>query len=628
MEQKRDNVQKQAKMKYPDKPAQDNPQNQSNTSKLWNLAKNLFTVNDYVFDELFNLDRVKISKQDRSGKSGQTGEKAGQDKGAESSEGIKKGFRLPKKACSVQELKEKKQCSKPMTEDQLKQTPISEKLEENLDKLRILFRLPKNRDVVIREFSVPLNGITKAAIIYIDGAADTKLIDSFVLQPLMVLSNISRDQSGFSADAVKSLLVPTNQVAEAVDLGEIIKGVVNGDTAILLDGSDQALVVETKGWPGRSLGDPKAEKVTQGPSDAFNESFRQNLGLVRKRLRTNALVTEYFKVGWRSQTDLALLYLDGVTNKNMVREMRKRLQAIQVAYVTDTGMIQQLVNDSPNSIIPTSLATERPDRVTAFLNEGHIAIIMDGSPFAIVAPITIWGLLHSSEDYYLSPLVGTFMRFIRTLSFFIGVLTPAFYIAITNFHPEMIPTDLLLAIAATRELVPFPVIVEALLMEFSFELIREAGVRIPSLLGPTIGIVGALILGQAAVQANVVSPILVIVVAITALGSFTIPNVAFSFSVRVTRFIFILLAGILGFLGIAFGLMVLTYRVTSIKSLGISMLAPVAPFRPKSGDVVIRRPFFLFDSMPSYTSPQAGRLQAKLVRKWDPVSRNRIKGDW
>lgn len=589
-------------------------------SFLWKLIKNLFVVNDYVFDEMFNLDRIKLSKD--------TGNKKGKADAEEVKADEKKtGFRQPKRAYTIAALKDKKQrAQQPETinPDKIK---VSSDLEINLKHIKKLFHLPKNKDIVIREFSIPFNGKIKAAIVYIDGAADTKLVDGYVLQPLMLLSNLSKHAEDNPFDAIKDLFVPANQFTIGKHMGDIINGVVNGDTAIIMEHCDNALIVETKGWPGRGVGDPQTEKVAQGPQDAFNESFRQNLALIRKRIRSNSLVTEYFKIGWRSHTDLAMVYLEGVTNPKIVSEMRKRLKSIKIAYITDTGIIQQLVGDDPYSMIPTTLATERPDRVSAFLNEGHIALVMDGSPFVIIAPITIWGLLHSPEDYYLSPIVGTFVRIIRVISFFLGVITPAFYIAITNFHPEMIPTDLLLAIAGSRENVPFPVIAEVLLMEFAFELIREAGLRIPSVLGSTIGIVGALVLGQAAVQANIVSPILVIVVAITALSSFTIPNVAFSYSVRLQRFLFIVLASLTGFIGIAFGLMVLTFAVTAMKSLGVSILAPVAPFRPMSGDIVIRRPFFSFDSMPKYTKPKAKFLQVKLVRKWDPVSRNKVKGD-
>lgn len=588
------------------------------TSKLWQKIKNLFAVNDYIFDELFNLDRVKLTSD--------YGRNAKGDKKEKSTD--KNGFKKPKRGCSVTEIRKKREHGSKSGSLPPDKIGISFELGKNLDRIKKIFNLPKNKDIVIRSFSVPLNkGQIKASIIYIDGAANTSTVDGFVLQPLMLLANIQEQEAAQPIETVKNLLVPTNQVHEATTLQDIVDGVVNGDTAIFLDCSDKALIVETKGWPVRSIGDPKSEKVTQGPSDAFNESFRQNLALLRKRMRTSNLITEYFKIGWRSKTDLALVYLDNVANPKLVREMRKRIKAIKIAYVTDTGIIQQLIGDSPYSLVPTTLATERPDRVASFLNEGHVAIVMDGSPFAIVAPITIWGLLHSPEDYYLHPVSGSFTRIIRTISFFIGVITPALYIAIANYHPEMIPTDLLLAIAAARENVPFPVIVEVLLMELSFELIREAGVRIPSILGPTIGIVGALILGQAAVQANIVSPILIIVVAITALGTFTIPNIAFSFTVRISRFIFILLAAFLGFFGIAFGLVMLTYMVTGLKSLGVPMLSPVAPYRPLSGDIVLRRPFFSFDSMPKYTKPQAKYLQVKLIRKWDPVSRNRVKGD-
>ncbi|MDT3705150.1 MAG: spore germination protein [Thermincola sp.] len=601
---------------------QQKQQNQNSfLKKISDLVKKMITVDDYVFDELFNIGRVKHAK--KAPKNKQTG----QAQPAAGSKDEPSYFRLPKKPYTVAELKAQKNKNSHGHKIDPEQTLISKSLELNLNNLKEVFHLPKNKDVVIREFSVPLDGLTKAAIVYIDGAADTRIIDSFVLQPLMLLANIAKTTNGNPMETVKNILVPTNQLKNIKNIQGIIEGVVNGDTAILLNNSETALIVETKGWPGRGVGDPKTEKVTQGPSDSFNESFRQNLALIRKRVRSNSLVTEYFKIGWRSNTDLALVYLEGVINPKLVREMRKRLKLMKVAYVTDTGIIQQFISDSPYSIIPTSLATERPDRVAAFLNEGHLAIVMDGSPFAIVAPITIWGLLHSPEDYYLNPVVGTFTRIIRTISFFIGVMTPAFYIAITNYHPEMIPTELLLAIASSRENVPFPVIVEVLLMEVSFELIREAGVRIPSVLGSTIGIVGALILGQAAVQANIVSPILVIVVAVTALSSFTIPNIALSYAVRIMRFIFILLAAIVGFFGIAFALLILSFLVTGLKSLGVPMLSPIAPFKPKSGDIVIRKPFFTFDTMPTYMAPKAKYLQAKLVRKWDPKSRNKMKGD-
>ena len=593
-----------------------NKQQEKKNSPIWKFIKNLFIVNDYVFDELFNLNTVKTAEKGERKPAGETKTKAQSG-----------GFKSPKKAYSVTALKEMKAKQKGRSKIDPDKTPMSTDIRLNIKMVQELFHLPKNKDVVIREFYIPFDKPVKAAIIYIDGAADTKLVDGFVLQPLMLLANIHHDKEGDYLETVRNSLVPTNQIQQAEDFRGIINGAVNGDTVILIDKVDAALVVETKGWPVRSISEPKTEQVTQGPSDSFNESFRQNLGLIRKRVRTNALVTEYFKIGWRSHTDLALVYLDGVINPKIVREMRKRLKYIKIAYVTDTGIIQQFISDSPYSLVPTTLSTERPDRVAAFLNEGHLAIVMDGSPFALIAPITIWGLLHSPEDYYLNPIVGTFTRLIRTMSFFIGVMTPAFYIAITNYHPEMIPTDLLLAIAASREAVPFPVIAEVLLMEFSFELIREAGLRIPSVLGPTIGIVGALILGQAAVQASIVSPILVIVVAVTALSSFTIPNIAFSYTVRILRFGLIFLASILGFFGIAFGLLLLTYTVAGLKSLGVPMLAPVAPFKPLSGDIVIRRPFFSFDSMPKYTKPQEKILQAKLVRKWDPISRNKVKGD-
>ncbi len=258
-----------------------------------------------------------------------------------------------------------------------------------------------------------------------------------------------------------------------------------------------------------------------------------------------------------------------------------------------------------------------------------MAIIFDGSPFALIVPVVFWGLLHPPEDYYLFWPFGTMLRWLRILAFAVSLLTPAFYIAITNFHPEMIPTDLLYAIAASREKVPFPVIVEVLLMEISFELIREAGVRIPSVIGPTIGIVGALILGQAAVSATVVSPILVIVVAITGLGSFAIPNYSLSFSLRILRFGFIVLAVGFGFYGIVIGLFVLVIQLCGQKSFGVPFMSPVAPFRPASGDVVTRYPFYMMNEKPAYLRALEQKRQEAVVRTWasgnDPGEKNQSK---
>jgi spore germination protein KA len=312
------------------------------------------------------------------------------------------------------------------------------------------------------------------------------------------------------------------------------------------------------------------------------------------------------------------LYINGIVNPKLLKEVKRRLNTIKIDYVQDSGILQQLLEDNPYAMISGILSTERPDRVAAYMAEGHVVIILDGSPFALIIPVVFWGLLHSPEDYYLFWQFAVLLRWVRLMAFAVALLIPAVYIAITNFHPEMIPTDLLYAIAASREKVPFPVVVEVLLMEISFELIREAGIRIPSVIGPTIGIVGALILGQAAVTATIVSPILVIVVAITGLGSFAIPNYSLSFSLRILRFGFIALGAMFGFYGIGVGLFVMVMQLCGQKTFGVPFMSPVAPFRPTSGDVVTRYPYYMMNEKPGYLRLLEQKRQEPIVRSWAP----------
>jgi spore germination protein KA len=253
-------------------------------------------------------------------------------------------------------------------------------------------------------------------------------------------------------------------------------------------------------------------------------------------------------------------------------------------------MLEQYLDEHPYSLVPSALNTERPDRACAFLLEGHVILIMDNSPAALVMPITIWSLLHSAEDHYMRWAYSNFMRVIRLLALFVAVMTPSVYIAVATFHEEMIPTDLLLAIAATREQVPFPALLEVLLMEFAFELVREAAVRVPTVIGPTIGIVGALILGQAAVEANIISPILVVIVAMTGISSFTIPEPSLNFAVRITRFILLFAAAFMGFFGIALVIACMLAYLTTYTSYGVPFLSPLTPYYRSSADMILRMP--------------------------------------
>ncbi|MBF7083752.1 spore germination protein [Desulfallas sp. Bu1-1] len=511
-------------------------------------------------------------------------------------------------------------------------------LEENRRVLAKIFRVPQNKDAVLRSLTIGTDPPVKALLVFIDGITNSQVQNLAVLQPLMLISGLfdrSMDEqpgaNGGTAfykdlfDRVKEALVPANQVSTADNYARIVDDVLNGNSALLIDGFNQAILLETKGWQYRSVGTPQVEAVIRGPQEGFTEQIRVNTSLIRKIIHLPSLVTEFIKVGGASPMQCAVMYLDDLANPDLVHEVKRRLESIQADYTQVTGLMEQLIEDAPFALVPQVLATERPDRVAANLLEGHVAIVVDGSPFVMVVPATFFSLMQSPEDAYVRWPFGSFARLIRYAGLFLALLLPAHYVAIVAYHQEFIPTDLLLAMTGSREKVPFPSIVEVLIMELSFELIREAGVRIPGTVGTTLGIVGALILGQAAVAANIVSPILIIVVAVTALGSFSIPNYTFSLSIRVLRFIYIFLASVLGLLGIMVGFFVHVGLMVSLKSFGVPFIAPAAPVTRKNQDYFMRGAEWQQEIRPDYLDPLKRRRQPRISRGWTgPAGR---KGD-
>lgn len=499
--------------------------------------------------------------------------------------------------------------------DELK--PLAENLQANLGALKEVLHYGLNSDVIVREFEIPTSPPTKAAILFMEGLASKDIIDLAILQPLMLISNLDKDlRASDVLEIVERRLLPGNQVSRKHNLRGVVEGVIAGTTCLLIEGCATALEVETKSWEHRGVNQPTAEMVVHGPQEAFNETLKNNVALVRRRMRTPDLVSEILKVGTLSRVDCAVLYVEGLTNPKLVAEVKRRINAITADHIQDTGVLEQFIEDRPLVLVPQTLSTERPDRMAAFLAEGHVGLLLDGSPFGLIVPVTFWSLLHAAEDHFLRWPFGTFLRIVRVAALGAALLLPAVYIAVTNFHPEMIPTDLLLAIAATREKVPFPTAVEVIIMEMSFELIREAGIRVPGVIGPTLGIVGALILGQAAVAASIVSPILVIIVALTALGSFAIPNFNMAFAARITRFAYIALAAAFGFYGIAAGVFVQMLIYVSTRSFGVPFMSPVAPFAQSSGDVVLRYPSWSMELRPPFLQTSPRERQPEVARGW------------
>ncbi|MGE5528274.1 MAG: spore germination protein [Patescibacteria group bacterium] len=497
---------------------------------------------------------------------------------------------------------------------------LSSNLETNLGRLRATFISPLNADLVVREFELALDR-RPAALVFLDGLTGRDAINLSILQPLMYLAPPPAPVTD-ACGVIERSLLPGNQIKRIKHLDESVREILGGSSLLLVEGCAEAIAVETKGWEHRTMGKPQSEHVVRGPQEGFVETMRPNTAAIRRHLRCPELVTEMLSVGKRSRSDAAVMYVYDVADPKLVSEVKRRIKSVgeRTDYVNDSGILEQLIEDHPRALVPQVIATERPDRCAAYLSEGRVVVLLGTSPYALVLPATFSMFIHTAEDYYLRWPYGTFVRCIRFTAGFIALLLPAFYVAVVNYHQEMIPTDLLLAIAASRENVPFPSIVEVLIMEASFELIREAGVRIPSVIGPTIGIVGALILGQAAVAASIVSPILIIVVAVTALSSFAIPNYNASFSLRVLRFVFIGLSSVLGFYGIAFGLAALAVHLVSLKSFGVPFMSPAAPYRPDGGDLIGRPPAYAQPYRPWFLRPLDAVRQRGRIRTWSPAT--------
>lgn len=502
--------------------------------------------------------------------------------------------------------------------DNLAERPVSTSLEENRRIIAALYSLPANKDVVVREITLGTAPPLRATLVYMEGMTDGKFITLGVLQPLMLLAGSRlRLEGGDFVTQIGTELLPGAHVKTVGTFREVQSGVNSGDTVIFFDGADQALEVETKGWEHRGVDRPLVEQSIRGSQAAFSENLRVNTGLVRSMLRATDLVTELIPVGARSRVSCAVMYLESVANPTLVAEIKRRVGKVDTDYLHDSGHLEQLIEDRFVLPLPQALSTERPDRVAAHLAEGRVALIVEGSPFAVVAPANFFTFFHSGEDFSLKPSAANFLRFLRLFGTLISTVLPGLYISLTYFHQEALPTELALAIAAAREEVPFPAWFEIFMMEVSFELIREAGVRIPGVLGSTIGIVGAIILGQAAVAARIVSPIIVILVAITGLASSIIPEFRMAFFARLSRFGLLLASVVMGLVGLASSLLVMTVALCSMKSFGVPYMVPIAPKTIAGLDAVTRGPVWRMERRPDPLNTRDSSRQAKISRVWD-----------
>jgi len=505
------------------------------------------------------------------------------------------------------------------------QGDLTDDVEITVERLRAALHHRETSGLVIRKLVLPASPGRRVYAVFVDGLVDSQSVELAIIEPLMTQTRLQGSlRTGLELlRQVDETLMPGRQVEHVHSLGLVISGIVSGMCALLVETAPGILLVEVRKWPMRAVERPLNEGVLRGPQEGFTEVLKINTTLIRRRLMTPDLIFEPGKIGRRSRTDIAVVYLKGLVSPALLEEVRRRIAHVDTDLLLETGQLEQLIEDSPQGLFPTLQATERPDRTAAALAEGRVAILMEGSPLALIVPAVLTDFLRIPEDYYVKWPFGTFLRIVRTLGLVITLLLPALYIAIADYHHEMIPPALLTAIAASREQVPFPATLEVLMMEVAFEVIREGAIRVPSQLGQTIGIVGALILGQAAVEASIISPILIIIVATTALGSFTIPDYSLNLVIRVSRFVMIFLGATLGLYGVAIGLFAFSVHAVSLKSFGVPYLAPMGPPQPGNPDNMLRGPTFLLDKRPTLARPRDKQRQAEKVMGWRvPPSNN------
>lgn len=476
--------------------------------------------------------------------------------------------------------------------------------EDNLDTVKAVFNAALSSDIKIREF---ICGNRKAFIVFIESMIDSNRINTHILAPMMLVP------ADATEDMVEKSLIVVNQLMASDLFEDVFYSLALGDCIIFVDGVKKAFICDVKSWERRSVQPPVSEAVIYGPHEGFTENFKTNGALIRKNVRSPDLISEMLKVGKVSKTPISLMYMKNIANEGLVKEVKRRIEMLETDYIFQLGQLEQFLEDKTFTLTPQFLTTERPDRAAECLIEGKVVILMHGSPFALVCPVTISEFFTTVEDKYVRFPFSNFMKVIRLIAILSSFLLPGLYIALINFHTEMIPSNLLFAIEASREAVPFPSLIELLLMELAFDIIREASLRVPSSIGSTLGIIGALIIGQAAVEASLVSPISIIIVAITGIGSFATPNYELNMSFRVLRYVYILFGALWGFGGIAFCMFVHIAILSSSKSMGAPLFNSFSGFSMRH---LFDYPIWKDEERHTTANPKQTKLQAKISRRW------------
>lgn len=482
----------------------------------------------------------------------------------------------------------------------------------SLDQNLRLFKqqLGNSSDIVIKEFQIDgANGL-RCALLLIDGLVDQENVNLSILKPMMYEAGVKMKTDCTGSLDIASLrqeFLSVGEVKLLSTIDEALGDLFSGQTILLVDKAKEALSIGLRKWEKRGIDEPQTETVVRGPREGFTETLRVNTSMLRRKIKNANLRMETMKIGRQTNTDICIAYIEGIVKPGLIDELKKRLSLISTDSVLDSGYVEAYIEDAPYSIFPTVGNSERPDTIAGRLLEGRAAIIVDGSPFVLTVPAVYIEYFQSPEDYYIRTYYASALRFIRVFSFLITILAPALYVAVTTFHQELIPTKLLFTMTAGLSGVPFPALVEALIMMVMFDILKEAGVRLPKPVGSAVSIVGALVIGQSAVSAGLIGPFMIIVVSITAISSFVVP--AQTDALSLLRYIFLLLAGFLGGFGIIMGLLFTFTYLVSLKSFGVFYLSPITPLNAQGmQDCFVRMP-----------------LWKMMKRPFTPVSENDVR---
>lgn len=463
--------------------------------------------------------------------------------------------------------------------------------------------LGKSYDLVMREIQLFSDG-PNILIVFLSSLADTDTINEHVLKPI-IMPCLNQVVNNFNHLEATKQRVSVGELKETQELITCMGAILKGDTVLFVEGFEIALIISTAKPKSRSVEEPISETVVRGPRDGFIETLSVNISLLRSRISNPAFTMVKILIGRTTKKEVVVSYIRDIANDELVSQVITRVQAIDIDDIPESGYIEQLIEDNPYSPFPQLMNTERPDKVISALLEGRVAILLDGTPFVLLAPVTFPMLLQSPEDYYERWIIGSLIRMLRYIAILLTLFLPAIYIAFTSYHQGLIPTRLAVSIASSREGVPFPTFIEALMMEFTIELLREAGVRLPKNVGQAVGIVGGLVIGQSAVDAGIVSPFMVIVVAVTAISSFAIPHYSIAISMRILRFSLMLAASVLGLYGILLSFLLICSHLVKQKSFGYNYAAPFVHIKRQDWkDTFFRAPLRRMKDLPTFLRPK------------------------